>query len=171
MASNRIAVSRNRLSLDSALRQPISGQATSWLSMGIGPWLYVLATLCLVSLLAFAHLGQASYVANQVEEMETREQDLQILKQGNNALRLEIAHFEQMDRIVREAQSQGLGKPEHIEYVEAPVSELESPEGEGPMELGRSLSAVALGPLPVWLDGALGQFTDWVQTARLQPEP
>jgi hypothetical protein len=169
MASNRIVSSRHHARFNSSFAPPLVREASALLSMGIGPWVYVLTALCLVSLLAFAHLGQASFVANQVEEMENLERELQVLKQQNNALRLQIAHSERMERIVQQAQSLGLGKPEHIEYVEAPLSELHFPEGDNRTDKGGPSYATILGQVPRWLLGALGQFADWVQTARLQP--
>jgi hypothetical protein len=169
MASNRTTFSRDHGPAGSTLSQGLLGASLSWLSVDVGPWLYVLTALCMVSLLAFAHLGQASYVAQQVEDMEMLENDVHTLKRSNNSLRLQIARYEQMERIKQQAQMRGLGKPEGIEYLQVPVDEASPPAGEG-AEANIRLSLEPTSPhFPAWLHGVVGQFTTWMQTARLQP--
>jgi hypothetical protein len=168
MASNRIAFSQNHGPASRTLPRGLVGGYLSWLSVDVGPWLYVLALLCLVSLLAFAHLGQASHVAQQVGEMEKLEDDVQTLKRDNNSLRLEIAQYEQLERIKQQAQMQGLGKPERTQFVKALLDEPEASRGASEENTRPALEASSA-VLPVWLHGALGQFTNWIQMSGLQP--
>ncbi len=57
------------------------GQALSQLSDDLRRWLYVLV-LCLVSVLSFLYLAQASCVAKHIAEMETLDNDVRELKKG-----------------------------------------------------------------------------------------
>lgn len=108
MSSNPIIISR---------RQNPWARAIAQLSRDLGAWLYVAGTLVLVSVLAFVYLGQASYVARQIELMVELEEQIDGLHEANNALLLHIAEHEDMSRIKAEARAMGLGEAKQVEYV------------------------------------------------------
>ena len=150
-----------------AVGKPLTGQwpsrAIFHLSLDLKMWLYVLLALCMVSVLAFVHLGQTSDVAKQIEQMEQLEVQLLELKQGNNGLRLQIAEFEQMPRLMQQAQALGLGKPERIEYVEVSVPQpVAMTGGVVSRSVDRALTPMA-SPSPTWWIQAVQQFGSWVQ--------
>ncbi len=146
--------------------RPLLGGALPWLSADVGPWLYVLAALFLISLLGFVHVGQASYVARQVEDMGKLESQLYELKHRNNTLRLRIAQREQMPWIKQQARAMGFSEPQHIEYVEVWVDEPPPAAGGGAEHEGRAPAPLALSQLPGWWHGALRQFSDWVRVGN-----
>jgi hypothetical protein len=108
MSSNPIIISR---------RQNPWARAIAQLARDLGGWLYVAGTLVLVSVLAFVYLGQASYVARQIELMVELEQQIDDLHEANNALLLQIAGHEDMSLIKAEARAMGLGEAKQVEYV------------------------------------------------------
>ena len=108
MSSNPIIISR---------RQNPWGRAIAQLSRDLGAWLYVGVTLVVVSALAFVYLGQASYVARQIELMVKLEEQIHDLHEANNALLLQIAGHEDMSRIKAEARAMGFGEAQQVEYV------------------------------------------------------
>ncbi len=108
MATNPIIISR---------RQNLWGRIIAQLSRDLGACLYVAVVLGLVSVLAFAYLAQASYVARQIDLMAKLEGDLDVLHEENSMLLLRIAKVEDMSRIKAQARAMGLGEATHIEYV------------------------------------------------------
>ena len=105
--------------------------AMPWTSTEVRPWLYVIASVGLVSLLAFIQLSQASFVSRQIDVMESLERDVLVLRQRQNLLRLQIAEYEQMPRIKQEARALGLGEAHHIEYVRMPAVDAPTARGGG----------------------------------------
>ena len=73
----------------------------------------------MIGLVAFLYLAQTTSVARQIEEMEKLERELSHLRWDNNAVELQIAQYQEMSRIQREARALGLREPEHMEYIEA----------------------------------------------------
>jgi cell division protein FtsL len=161
--------SREAVLRSDAVGKSHTGQLAGWtilhLSLDLRMWLYVLLALCLVSALAFVHVWQMSYVANQIEVMEGLEEDLLERKQGNNALRLQISQLEQMPRLKAQAQAMGLGKPEHIEYVEVSVPLAVTTSRGG--AAGAVIKSLAVGAAPsrIWWVEAAQQFGGWVQVS------
>ena len=122
MATNPIIISR---------RQNLWGRIIAQLSRDLGAWLYVAVVLGLVSVLAFAYLAQASYVARQIDLMAKLEGDLDVLHEENGMLLLRIAKVEDMSRIKAEARAMGLGEATHIEYVVVVLDDPQ-PAAQGP---------------------------------------
>jgi hypothetical protein len=132
----------------------------------VGPWLYVLALLILIALLAFFYLSQTSHVATQVGQMQYLEEQVQQLKQKNSAILVEISAYEDMSRIQREATAMGLAEPLEREYVEVWLDEPAMtpdnpvvPNGAG-RTTGSTTQAVV--SLPAFWSGVLQQFQSWV---------
>ena len=145
--------------------------AMPWTSAEVRPWLYVIASLCLVSLLAFIQLSQASLVSRQIDVMESLERDVLVLRQRQNLLRLQIAEYERMPRIKQEARALGLGEAQHIEYVRVPAVDAAATRAGGVQVRTEPPHTAMFVGLPAWLSSALRQFADWVGLAGLQPEP
>jgi len=144
--------------------------AMPWTSAEVRPWLYVIASVCLVSLLAFIQLSQASSVSRQVDVMERLERDVLILRQRQNLLRLQIAEYERTPRIRQEARALGLGEAQHIEYVRvATVDAATARAGGGQVRAEPPQTTTFVG-LPKWLSGALLRLGDWVGLAGLSAE-
>jgi hypothetical protein len=139
----------------------VAGRAAAPLSLDVRRWAYVFALLCLIALLAFVYLTQASQVAREIEQMQSLEQEIQDVKRRNNALLLEIAQYEQMPRVKQLARQLGFGEPEDVEYLEVVVDE---PAVPSKSEMTRaSLSPVVDSTQPnvSWWQKAFNQFTGW----------
>jgi hypothetical protein len=137
----------------------------------VGRWGSVLVAVGMLSLLAFVQLGQASYVARQVDTMQTLEGKLISLKQTNNSLRLRIAEQALPARIRAEARALGLGEAQDVEYVVVTLSEPSAVVGaHSPQGLSGVSQQPSLARLPGWLHGALSQFTDWITRAGTNQE-
>jgi hypothetical protein len=113
-----------------------------------------------MAIVAGAYLGQTTYVAGQAREMEKLERQLREMRWANNDLLLEIAQYQDMSRIEREAAESGLGPAQQFEYVEVMVDGLPSPSGGGAAE-GVSGRVAVLKHLPEWLRRMLEQFLAW----------
>ncbi len=139
-----------------------------WLSADLIPWLYMAAALCLIGTLGFVYVGQASQVASLIGDMEDLESDFYDLKQQNNALRLEIAQYEQVSQLRERAQALGFVEAETIEYVVVVLDEEHAVTNDS----GRTgVGQAGLGPLsqlPASWHGIWRQFTNWVGVAGAQ---
>jgi len=162
MGSGRIAASRSETFL---------GQAIAQLSDDLRRWLYVLALLCLISLLAFLYLTRASHVARQIEEMRGCESQLRELRRANSAILLQIAQCEQLPRIQQAARDLGLGEPQHIEYVEVVLDQPAPLFGDEMAREPPLSSPVDSSHLSGWWQKALCQFADWILGSVARAEP
>jgi hypothetical protein len=143
-------------------------------SRDLGMWLYVAALICLVSMLAFVYLAQASYVAGQMEQMVGLEYQVRTIKEDSNALLVCIARYEDLSRIKTEARALGLGEPKHVEYVEVVVDEPLSPTGWGGGDSPHGSSAgEGIGlqpPSPGLWSKAVQQFRQWIVGGTVRAE-
>lgn len=159
---------RERIAVSSGERA-MSRTTMQW-APEVRHWLHVFALLCLISLLAFVYLTQASQVARQIEQMEVMERDLQILKRQNNSLRIEIADYQQLTRIKEQAQRMGLGPAEHMEYLEVVTDASASQSLEAaPLQAGQSSVGSSMAPITTdatqplsWRQKLTSQFAAWV---------
>ncbi len=131
-------------------------------------WLYVAACLAAVAAMAFLHLTQASYVAAQVEHMESLERGLLEIKQHNNALRLQIAEYEQAARIKQRAAALGFREPERVEYVTVTVPASYTSMKGSAWDPSQAMSSPS-SQLPPWWIAAVGQLSAWNQPPVLAP--
>jgi|GEM_PF-2033826 len=162
MTDDRMTVSENKNALPRAI--PL-------VSYDLQRWLYVLALLCLISVLAFVYLAQASYVTKQIEEMENLEHKRGEIEQDNSALLLQIAQYEQMSRLQQEARALGLDEPEHVEYVEVVLDETATSSLDNVAYDPRSSSPASPSYLPAWWHSIVHQFGDWIKGGTAQIEP
>ncbi|HUT15712.1 MAG TPA: hypothetical protein VMY98_05655 [Anaerolineae bacterium] len=127
-------------------------------------WAYVLTLLLAASLLSFVHLAQTGYVVRQIEGMEKAEVRLLDLKRQNNALRVEIAEYQQWSRLRREARAMGFAEPHHVEYVTAFTSAAPAPPSEGEMPGTELPSSPTLsGRSTDWWHTLVNQFGAWIR--------
>jgi cell division protein FtsL len=129
-------------------------------SREVGPWLYALALVVLMAAVATAYLGQTTFVAGQMQEMEDLERKLRETRWSNNDLLLEIARHQSMSRIEEEAMALGLEPAEQYQYIEVTVEEpAQLPDGD---VARRSLGLITLSQnLPDWLRQLVEQFVIW----------
>lgn len=132
-------------------------------------WLYALALLCLVSLLAFLYLALASSVASGMETTVTLEATIQSIKEANNKLRLDIVLKEDLARVYQEAKAMGFVTPQHVEYLEVVVEEPSAPPTDTTSS-GQLSPMVKFSSVPGWWDGLVRQFRAWVRDAS-ETEP
>ncbi len=170
MTSKRITFAHDQAPLRGTLVTRSVTLPLPRVSADVRPWLFVIAALCLVSVLAFVQLSQASYVARQLDEMSRLESDMLAIRQRNNTLRLKIAEYGRMPRIVQEARALGLGEAERVEYVAVSISGMPATaqtrtQPEQAQPLANSLH------LPSWLQAAFREFAELVRIAGVQPEP
>ena len=162
MADGRIGTSRTEQTLGPARSsQAVFGEAIPQLSHDVGPWLYVVALLCLVGLVAFLYLAQTTSVAKQTEEMESLEGELHRLKWDNDALLLQIAQHQRASRIKQEAKAMGLGEADQVEYIEVALDRPDVSLGGDMAERSPSSLPMASPRFPAWLDRLVAQFGDW----------
>jgi cell division protein FtsL len=160
MAGGRRAASGNGSASGRATSRHDSGEVIPRLSPDAGPWLYLLALFCLLSLVAFLYLRQTTSVVKMIDEMEDLEQQRRHLNWDNNALRLQIASRQPIARIQQEARAMGLGEAEHIEYVEVQWDEPGSGvDGTWPQHNVPTPQATFV--LPSWLRPLVQQFGAW----------
>jgi hypothetical protein len=127
-------------------------------------WVYVVTLFLLGTLLAFVHVAQTGYVVRQTEEMERLESQMLALKQGNNAIRLRIAEYEQWSRLKGKAIGLGFGEPERIEYVDVQVSDMPvATSKQDTSQSGVPFSPVRFEHLPDFWQQLARQFTVWIQ--------
>jgi hypothetical protein len=113
-----------------------------------------------MAIVAGVYLGETTYVAGQVQEMEELEGQLLETRWVNNDLLLEIAEHQHMSRIEEGAMGLGLGPPEQFQYVEVMVEESASPPGGGAAG-GWTGNGPLLKHLPDWMHQMLEQFVAW----------
>jgi hypothetical protein len=113
-----------------------------------------------MALVAAVYLGQTTYVAGQMQEMEDLERRLRETRWANNDLLLEIAQHQHMSRIEEEATALGLGPAEQFQYVEVLVGELNSPPRARTARTW-SDNVPLFRHLPDWLQEMWGQFLAW----------
>jgi hypothetical protein len=138
---------------------------------------YGLALLAVISLSAFLYLTQACHVARQVDDMTLLEQQIQQLKQQNNALLLQISQHEKLPLLRQQAQLLGFGPPERIEYLVVTVNEEGLPLQAGaPADAQASVKATLSTARPAslhpsgLLQQAIGQFTGWTRLGTVQAQ-
>jgi hypothetical protein len=152
-----------------AVNRHVTGTLTSKAmlrqSSEVSPWFYVLALLCLVSLLAFLYLALANYVACEMDKTATLEAEIQKTKDANNKLRLEIVLKEDLVRIQQEAKQMGFVEPQRVEYLKVVLDEPASPASSGQQSSGTGASST-----PGWWDNMVRQFRDWVASVT-EAEP
>lgn len=160
MAGGRRAASGSASASGRATSRHDSGEVVPPLSPDVGPWLYLLALFCLLSLVAFLYLRHTTSVVKLIDEMEYLEQQRRHLNWDNNALRLQIATRQPIARIQQEARAMGLGEAESIEYVEVQWDEPGSGvDGTGSQRNVPTPQAPLA--LPSWLRPLVQQFGDW----------
>ncbi len=160
MAGGRRAASGNGSASGRATSRHDLGEVIPRLSPDVGPWLYLLALFCLLSLVAFLYLRQTTSVVKLIQEMEELEQQRRHVNWDNNALRLQIATRQPVSRIQQEARAMGLGEAESIEYVEVYWDEPGSGvDGAGPPHSVPTPQATLA--VPTWLRPLVQQFGDW----------
>lgn len=125
------------------------------------PWLYALALLCLVSLMAFLYLALASFVASEMETTGTLEATIQSIKEANNKLRLDIVLKEDLARVQQEARAMGFVTPQHVECLEVVIEETSTQPAVTSDSSDSSPMTDTLST-PSWWDGLIRQFRDWV---------
>jgi len=113
-----------------------------------------------MAIVAAVYLGETTYVAGQMQEMEDLERRLRETRWVNNDLLLEIAQHQHMSRIEEEATALGLGPPEQFQYVEVMVGELTSPPHAGTAETWSDNLPLSR-HLPEWLQRMWEQFLAW----------
>lgn len=155
--------------MNRAMPNALSDRASLQQSQDLTQWLYVLALLCLISLLAFLYLAQASYVAREMDATGTLETTIQVLKKENNKLRLEIALKEDSVRIQQEARAMGFVVPQQVEYVEVVLNESATPSAAAASDSQPSSTADALSAYGWWVS-ILRQFRDWIDESTIQTE-
>lgn len=141
-----------------------------WVSADWRPWVFVIASLCLATVLAFVQLSQASYVSRQIEEMSRLESDLLATRQRNNAVRLQIAEVRQMPRLMEQARALGLSEAKRVEYVTVSVADL-APIAERVARVGQSQAPADSVRFSSWLRSALLRVAELVGVAGVKPEP
>jgi len=179
MAGGRIAVSRRERVLGRTMPRHLSGRDMSSQALGgtipqlgydVGPWLYVLALLCMVALVAFLYLAQTTAVARQIEEMESLERQLRQLRWDNNALLLQIAQYQKMSRIKQEARDMGLAEAQDVEYVEVVLDQSEkSSDGDIAPHVPSSLPTTS-SHSPAWLEHVMRQLRNWLSVDTVLAE-
>jgi hypothetical protein len=178
MATNPMIISRRQTIGTPYPHLGVWGRLFARLSDELGAWLYVAVVLVLVSVLAFAYLAQASYVARQIEWMATLEQQLDVVHERNSMLLLSIAEAEDMPRIKAEARAMGLGEATRIEYLVVILDDLQpaapgdtplTPRGGTDLTRGRSsvtrAAANVAAPSSSRLVSTIAQqFQSWIDT-------
>jgi len=162
MNSSRMAVSTSNT---------LIGHRFAHVSVNTRPWLYAGIVLCLIISLGFVYLIQAGHVARQVEDMESLELEVQVLKRENSALLLEIAQSEQVARVKQRARQLGFSEPASVEYVvvqiEGTVPGLQDPVNrvnpDAPSSLSIALAAAT--SQRSWWQTLMDQLSDWVKVS------
>lgn len=156
----------SRDAVDRHVTGTLTSKAMLRQSSEVSPWFYVLALLCLVSLLAFLYLALANYVACEMDETAILEEKIQKTKDANNKLRLEIVLKEDPVRIQQEAKQMGFAEAQRVEYLEVVLDE----PAASPASSGQQLSVTGASSAPGWWDNMVRQFRDWVASVR-ETEP
>jgi hypothetical protein len=138
-------------------------------STDLRPWVFIVASLCLATVLAFVQLSQASYVSRQVEEMSRLESDLLATRQRNNTLRLQIAEARRMPRLMEQARALGLTEAERVDYVTVSAADV-APMAARVAQISQSHASTDGVPLPSWLRTALLRVAELVGVAGVQPQ-
>jgi len=156
------------LGQSSSTGRPLRGNL-SRLSHEVGPWLYAVVLVCFFAIVAATYLGETTYVAGQMQEVERLERQLREIRWVNNDLLLEIAEHQPMSRIEGEAVALGLGPAQEYQYVEVMVEE---PANAPDATAGKGGSGIAalLQHLPESLRRMLEQFAAWAAGPVLPAE-
>ena len=163
MASNRMTLWHSRSPIAAVLTRDLWMPYVTRRLAEVGRWSSLLVAVGVLCLLAFVQLGQASYVARQIDAMQMLENELISLKQTNNSLRLRIAEQELPARIRAEARALGLGEAQDVEYVAVTLVETSAAAGGHNSQWSAGVSGRQnLARLPAWLHGVLSQFANWI---------
>ncbi|MBC7261681.1 MAG: hypothetical protein H5T63_06675 [Chloroflexi bacterium] len=174
MASNRSVSARGESllgwaaphnAMDKSITGTLSGKVGLRQSREASQWLYVLALLCLISLLAFLYLALASYVAQEMETTATLEATIQSVKEENNKLRLAIVLKEDLTWIQQEARKMGFAEAQRVEYLEVVMDE-EAVAATSMPSPAHQLSPADAPSAPGWWDKIVRQFRDWITSAK-----